>query len=70
MILHKLRTSKHLEEILGVVGILYFAALFALALIFVQFLVSSIDSAGKTPLSNKNLPPAFDISLGEEVTKR
>lgn len=67
----KLKESQYIEEILGLMGILYLLTLAVLLFFLFRFLIININLAtiGILP-SEKSVPASFDISLAEQATKR
>ncbi len=61
-LLKKLRTIKNIEEILGVLGAVYFIVLIVLALFLAKFLVASFsDSIQPKSEQQQPLPQAFNL---------
>lgn len=68
--LQKIYKAKNLEELLGILGIVYLLVIAALTVLLVDFLVSSTAEAFKEGQAVPSEVPTFELEKAEEALAR
>jgi hypothetical protein len=65
----RFREIKHIDEVMGLAGILYLALIFSLSFVLTQKLISNMRDSLKSSEYKKVPPPSFDIEGAEKALK-
>lgn len=68
--LKRLRQTKYVEEILGLIGLLYIVGLILVSFFLVKFLVQASFTSLGTTAKGKVVPPTFQIEMAKKALER